>query len=137
MTLPGDCTAGHVGAPLPCNRMKLVDVKDMNYFAENGEGEVGQDQTLPSSPPPPPPHPSPPFLTLPPSGVFLWAQRLQGVPEGPHQNSRGSGCRRLVALRRHWAMAPQWIAQDHRPQETHLQTCSGVWRLAERTLGVL
>jgi len=40
MTLPGDCTAGHVGAPLPCNRMKLVDVKDMNYFAENGEGEV-------------------------------------------------------------------------------------------------
>ena len=40
LTLPGDYGAGHVGAPIPCNRIKLVDVKDMNYFAENGEGEV-------------------------------------------------------------------------------------------------
>ncbi|CAH2323133.1 long-chain-fatty-acid-- ligase 5 [Pelobates cultripes] len=37
---PGDWTAGHVGAPLPCNLVKLVDVVDMNYFASNGEGEV-------------------------------------------------------------------------------------------------
>ncbi|XP_041426043.1 long-chain-fatty-acid--CoA ligase 5 isoform X2 [Xenopus laevis] len=37
---PGDCTAGHVGAPLPCNLVKLVDVADMNYFSSNGEGEV-------------------------------------------------------------------------------------------------
>ncbi|XP_063818636.1 long-chain-fatty-acid--CoA ligase 5 isoform X2 [Pseudophryne corroboree] len=37
---PGDWTAGHVGAPLPCNLMKLVDVVDMNYFSSNGEGEV-------------------------------------------------------------------------------------------------
>ncbi|KAM3912712.1 long-chain-fatty-acid--CoA ligase 5 [Leptodactylus fuscus] len=37
---PGDWTAGHVGAPLPCNLLKLVDVTDMNYFASNGEGEV-------------------------------------------------------------------------------------------------
>ncbi|XP_053306524.1 long-chain-fatty-acid--CoA ligase 5 [Spea bombifrons] len=37
---PGDWTAGHVGAPLPCNVVKLVDVVDMNYFASNGEGEV-------------------------------------------------------------------------------------------------
>ncbi|KAM9326307.1 long-chain-fatty-acid--CoA ligase 5 [Gastrophryne carolinensis] len=36
----GDWTAGHVGAPLPCNLMKVVDVVDMNYFASNGEGEV-------------------------------------------------------------------------------------------------
>lgn len=40
MTLPGDWSAGHVGAPLPCNLVKLVDVPEMNYLAVNGEGEV-------------------------------------------------------------------------------------------------
>ncbi|XP_028423758.1 long-chain-fatty-acid--CoA ligase 5 [Perca flavescens] len=39
-TMPGDSTSGHVGVPLPCNVVKLVDVEDMNYFASNGEGEV-------------------------------------------------------------------------------------------------
>lgn len=27
--------------PLSCNFVKLVDVEEMNYFASNGEGEVG------------------------------------------------------------------------------------------------
>ncbi|XP_062380415.1 long-chain-fatty-acid--CoA ligase 1-like [Sardina pilchardus] len=40
ITLPGDWTAGHVGAPLPCNDIKLVDVAEMNYLAANGAGEV-------------------------------------------------------------------------------------------------
>ncbi|KAK3526330.1 hypothetical protein QTP70_024282 [Hemibagrus guttatus] len=40
VTLPGDWSAGHVGAPLPCNLVKLVDVAEMNYLAVNGEGEV-------------------------------------------------------------------------------------------------
>lgn len=40
LTIPGDWTAGHVGAPMPCNYVKLVDVEDMNYFASKGEGEV-------------------------------------------------------------------------------------------------
>ncbi|XP_029962498.1 long-chain-fatty-acid--CoA ligase 1-like [Salarias fasciatus] len=40
VTLPGDWTAGHVGPPLPCNSVKLVDVPEMNYHAVNGEGEV-------------------------------------------------------------------------------------------------
>ncbi|KAJ8383101.1 hypothetical protein SKAU_G00038790 [Synaphobranchus kaupii] len=40
LSMPGDWTAGHVGAPLPCNSLKLVDVAEMNYFAANGEGEV-------------------------------------------------------------------------------------------------
>lgn len=31
---------GHVGAPLPCNLIKLVDVPEKNYFASKGEGEV-------------------------------------------------------------------------------------------------
>uniref|UniRef100_A0A4W6CJD8 Arachidonate--CoA ligase n=1 Tax=Lates calcarifer TaxID=8187 RepID=A0A4W6CJD8_LATCA len=39
-TMPGDATSGHVGTPLPCNIVKLVDVEEMNYFASNGEGEV-------------------------------------------------------------------------------------------------
>ncbi|XP_068439860.1 long-chain-fatty-acid--CoA ligase 5 [Clinocottus analis] len=39
-TMPGDATSGHVGVPLPCNVVKLVDVEDMNYFSSNGEGEV-------------------------------------------------------------------------------------------------
>ncbi|XP_033479697.1 long-chain-fatty-acid--CoA ligase 1a isoform X1 [Epinephelus lanceolatus] len=40
MSVPGDWTAGHVGPPLPCNYIKLVDVAEMNYLAANGEGEV-------------------------------------------------------------------------------------------------
>lgn len=35
-------SAGHVGAPLPCNLIKLVDVAEKNYFASKGEGEVCQ-----------------------------------------------------------------------------------------------
>lgn len=31
---------GHVGVPVPCNVVKLVDVEEMNYFASNDEGEV-------------------------------------------------------------------------------------------------
>lgn len=31
---------GHVGVPVPCNIVKLVDVEEMNYFSSNGEGEV-------------------------------------------------------------------------------------------------
>ncbi|KAG7223620.1 hypothetical protein INR49_028514 [Caranx melampygus] len=41
LTVPGDWSAGHVGAPLPCNLVKLVDVPEMNYLAVNGEGENG------------------------------------------------------------------------------------------------
>uniref|UniRef100_A0A2K5RZE2 Long-chain-fatty-acid--CoA ligase n=1 Tax=Cebus imitator TaxID=2715852 RepID=A0A2K5RZE2_CEBIM len=40
LTVPGDWTAGHVGAPMPCNFIKLVDVEEMNYMAAKGEGEV-------------------------------------------------------------------------------------------------
>ncbi|XP_022527740.1 long-chain-fatty-acid--CoA ligase 1b [Astyanax mexicanus] len=40
VTLSGDWSAGHVGPPLPCNYVKLVDVAEMNYLAVNGEGEV-------------------------------------------------------------------------------------------------
>lgn len=33
---------GHVGAPLPCNFLKLIDVEEMKYFSAKGEGEVGK-----------------------------------------------------------------------------------------------
>ncbi|KFO98071.1 Long-chain-fatty-acid--CoA ligase 5 [Calypte anna] len=39
-SMPGDWTTGHVGAPLACNIIKLVDVEEMNYFSSNNEGEV-------------------------------------------------------------------------------------------------
>ncbi|KAB1280917.1 Long-chain-fatty-acid--CoA ligase 6 [Camelus dromedarius] len=39
-TTPGDWTSGHVGAPLPCNHIKLVDVEELNYWTSNGEGEI-------------------------------------------------------------------------------------------------
>ncbi|KAJ8022903.1 Long-chain-fatty-acid--CoA ligase 1 [Holothuria leucospilota] len=40
ITLPGDHTAGHVGPPLPCNGIKLVDVPEMEYFAKDDKGEI-------------------------------------------------------------------------------------------------
>ncbi|KAM5300328.1 long-chain-fatty-acid--CoA ligase 6 isoform 7-T7 [Ctenodactylus gundi] len=39
-TTPGDWTSGHVGAPLPCNYIKLVDVEELNYWTCKGEGEI-------------------------------------------------------------------------------------------------
>ncbi|KAF6083632.1 acyl-CoA synthetase long chain family member 1 [Phyllostomus discolor] len=40
LSMPGDWTAGHVGSPMPCSWIKLVDVEEMNYLAAKGEGEV-------------------------------------------------------------------------------------------------
>ncbi|XP_066499414.1 long-chain-fatty-acid--CoA ligase 1 [Hoplias malabaricus] len=39
-SMPGDWSAGHVGAPLPCAKVKLADIPEMDYFAESGQGEI-------------------------------------------------------------------------------------------------
>jgi len=31
---------GHVGPPILCNKIKLVDVPEMDYYAKDGKGEV-------------------------------------------------------------------------------------------------
>jgi len=40
LQLPMDTAVGQVGGPLPCTKVKLVDVPDMNYFASQGRGEI-------------------------------------------------------------------------------------------------
>ncbi|XP_033096900.1 long-chain-fatty-acid--CoA ligase 1-like [Anneissia japonica] len=39
-TVPGDHSTGHVGPPISCCMIKLVDVPDMEYYAANDKGEV-------------------------------------------------------------------------------------------------
>lgn len=38
--LEGDAVPGHVGAPSPCNAIKLIDVPELGYFAKDNAGEV-------------------------------------------------------------------------------------------------
>lgn len=38
--VPGDISMGHVGPPVACNFVKLIDVPEMDYYAKNNEGEV-------------------------------------------------------------------------------------------------
>jgi len=40
ISLEGDLTTGHVGVPIPCNSVKLIDVPEMNYFAKDNVGEI-------------------------------------------------------------------------------------------------
>lgn len=40
LTSPGDPNLGHVGGPVCCNYIKLIDVPEMEYFAKDGIGEV-------------------------------------------------------------------------------------------------
>uniref|UniRef100_A0A915J4X0 long-chain-fatty-acid--CoA ligase n=1 Tax=Romanomermis culicivorax TaxID=13658 RepID=A0A915J4X0_ROMCU len=40
VSLEGDHVPGHVGPPLPCSMVKLIDVEEMNYYAKDGRGEV-------------------------------------------------------------------------------------------------
>ncbi|CAG7817148.1 unnamed protein product, partial [Allacma fusca] len=40
ITHPKEVKAGHVGPPVPCAAIKLIDVPEMNYFTENDQGEI-------------------------------------------------------------------------------------------------
>lgn len=40
LTVQGDSTPEHVGPPIPCCAIKLVDVPEMEYYAVSGHGEI-------------------------------------------------------------------------------------------------
>uniref|UniRef100_A0AC35TZJ8 Long-chain-fatty-acid--CoA ligase n=1 Tax=Rhabditophanes sp. KR3021 TaxID=114890 RepID=A0AC35TZJ8_9BILA len=40
LSMVGDYVGGHVGAPVPCNVIKLVDVPELNYYAKDNTGEI-------------------------------------------------------------------------------------------------
>jgi long-chain acyl-CoA synthetase len=40
LTLPNDFTSGHVGGPIPCCHVKLIDAPELEYFSKNDEGEI-------------------------------------------------------------------------------------------------
>lgn len=40
ITFPKDTSVGHVGAPIPSNQIKLVDVPEKECYAKDGKGEI-------------------------------------------------------------------------------------------------
>lgn len=40
LSVPGDCVSGHVGPPVACCCVKLVDVPEMEYYAVDNQGEI-------------------------------------------------------------------------------------------------
>ena len=107
-------SSGHVGPPLPCNAVKLVDVAEMNYLAANGEGEVRSsaslerrclqrmrtnplfhsELTLTSY-----------FGLVSSVGVCQRTKRIPGIPEGPREDSWGHRRWGMAAHRGHREMA--------------------------------
>lgn len=104
-------TAGHVGAPLPCSMVKLVDIPEMNYYAKDGEGEASDFRNAASL------RSRPrcrltlcvPIL----SDLHARAQCVQGIPEGPREDRRGPGRRRLAAQWRRRTVASCEITLHH------------------------
>lgn len=104
LTTPGDMSVGHVGPPLACCDIKLVDVSDMNYYAANGEGEVGPAKL------------TTPILLL----VWAWPGLFQGpqcvwrLSQEQREDSRGPGRGGLVAFRGYREVATKWNTQNLR-----------------------
>ncbi|GFV44669.1 long-chain-fatty-acid--CoA ligase 1 [Trichonephila clavipes] len=40
LNIQGDYSVGHVGPPISCCHIKLVDVPEMEYYSKNGQGEI-------------------------------------------------------------------------------------------------
>ncbi|KAG8184594.1 hypothetical protein JTE90_005208 [Oedothorax gibbosus] len=40
LNIQGDYSVGHVGPPISCCHIKLVDVAEMEYYSKNGQGEI-------------------------------------------------------------------------------------------------
>lgn len=45
LTIQGDYKPDHVGPPIACNAIKLVDVPDMDYYASQGKKPLLQYST--------------------------------------------------------------------------------------------
>lgn len=102
---------GHVGPPLPCNYVKLVDVAEMSYSAARGEGEVSHRRVryctcmcVSADSLFTPPHPQCSFRVCF-SGVCERTECVSRLFEGPGENGGGLRCGRLAAHGRHRQMA--------------------------------
>ena len=46
LTIQGDCAPDHVGPPVACCCVKLVDVPEMEYYASAGQGNERVNNSL-------------------------------------------------------------------------------------------
>jgi long-chain acyl-CoA synthetase len=109
LTIQGDHVPGHVGPPVACCCVKLIDVPEMEYWAKNNQGEVCVKGT----------------------NVF---QGYYKDPEKTEETIDEQGWHHtgdvgmwmpvsalLLSKRRLNATFPERNSENHRPAETHLQ----------------
>ena len=96
LTLPEDTTSGHVGGPAPCCEVKLADIPEMNYLAS--------DLPQPAR-----------------GGLRPRADRVPGLPQGRGADQEILDDEGWLHTGRRRDVASGGKAEDHRPEEKHLQ----------------